>query len=177
MIEVGAEVRERQKIISIPDTSEMKVEIKIHETWVDKVQPGQKAEITVSAFPDDTFTGEVLKKAPLADQEDWFNPDLKVYATDVSIDGTHDFIKTGMSAKVEVIIDQMKDVLSVPIQTVITSEGIKVCYVMTNSGTQKREVETGAFNNSFVEIKNGLVEGEKVLLNPPRPGELEAIGK
>jgi HlyD family secretion protein len=38
-IEIGAEIRERQKIISIPDTSEMKVEIKIHETWVDKVQP------------------------------------------------------------------------------------------------------------------------------------------
>ena len=177
MIEVGAEIRERQKIISIPDTSEMKVEIKIHETWVDKVQPGQKTEITISAFPDETFTGEVLKKAPLADQEDWFNPDLKVYRTDVSIDGTYDFIKTGMSAKVEVIIDELKDILSVPIQTVITSEGTKVCYVMTNSGPQKREVETGAFNNNFVEIKNGLVEGEKVLLNPPRPGESEAIGK
>ncbi len=177
MIEIGAEIRERQKIISIPDTTEMKVEIKIHETWVDKVQPGQQAKITISAFPDETFTGEVLKKAPLADQEDWFNPDLKVYATDVSIDGTHDFIKTGMSAKVEVIINQLRDVLSVPIQTVITSEGTKLCYVMTNDGPQKREVETGAFNNDFVEIKNGLAEGERVLLNPPRPGEVEPVGK
>jgi len=176
-IEIGAEIRERQKIISIPDTSEMKVEIKIHETWVDKVQPGQKANITLAAFPDKTFTGEVLKKAPLADQQNWLNPDLKVYATDVSIDGTHDFIKTGMSAKVEVIIDKLHDVLSVPIQTVTTQEGVKLCYVVTDSRPQKREVETGAFNNDFVEIKSGLVEGDKVLLNPPRVSASETGGK
>ncbi|MHC4423280.1 MAG: efflux RND transporter periplasmic adaptor subunit, partial [Planctomycetota bacterium] len=71
MIEVGAEIDERQKIISIPDLSEMKVEIKIHETWIDKVQPEQQAKITIAAFPDQTFTGKVLKKAPLADPEDW----------------------------------------------------------------------------------------------------------
>ncbi|MFZ0033777.1 MAG: efflux RND transporter periplasmic adaptor subunit, partial [Sedimentisphaerales bacterium] len=73
-IEIGAEIRERQKIISIPDASEMKVVIKIHETWVDKVQPGQQARITISAFPDKPFTGKVLKKAPLADPEEWLNP-------------------------------------------------------------------------------------------------------
>jgi multidrug efflux pump subunit AcrA (membrane-fusion protein) len=82
-----------------------------------------------------------------------------------------------MSAKVEVIIDELYDVLSVPIQTVTTQEGVKLCYVVTGSGPEKREVETGAFNNDFVEIKSGLVEGDKVLLNPPRVSELEAGGK
>ena len=46
--------------------------------------------------------------------------------------------------------------------------------MVTGSGSKKREVETGSFNNDFVEIKSGLVEGDKVLLNPPRLGELEA---
>lgn len=177
MIEEGAEIYERQEIISIPDTSEMKVEIKVHETWIDKVKVGQKANITVAAFPDKTFTGKVLKKAPLAEQQWWGRGDLKVYVTDVSIDGTHDFIKTGMSAKVEVIIDELHDVLLVPIQSVITQEGKKVCYCLTDKGPKKREVETDSFNNDFVEIKNGLVEGEKVLLNPPRAGELEITGE
>ena len=168
-IEIGAEIRERQRIISIPDSSEMKVEIKVNETWVDKIKVGQRARITIAAFPDKTFTGKVLKKAPLADQQNWLNPDLKVYATNVSIEGTYDFIKTGMSAKVEVIIDELKDVLSVPIQTVITQEGTKLCYVMTDNGPERREVEMGLFNDNFIEIKSGLVEGEKILLNPPRP--------
>ncbi|MHC4387138.1 MAG: efflux RND transporter periplasmic adaptor subunit [Planctomycetota bacterium] len=177
MIEVGAEIDERQKIISIPDLSQMKVEVKIHETWVDKVQPEQGAKITISALPDQTFTGKVLKKAPLPNPEDFLNPDLKVYTTDVSIEGTHESLKTGMTAKVEIIIDELHDVLSVPIQSVINVEGKKICFVATGKGTQRREVETGAFNDSFVEIKSGLAEGEKVMLNPPRLTELGKTSK
>jgi HlyD family secretion protein len=176
-IEVGAEIRERQKIISIPGASEMKVEIKIHETWVDKVQPGQQAKITISAFPDKTFTGKVLKKAPMADPEEWLNPDLKVYSTDVSIDGTHEFLKTGMSAKIEIVIEELKNVISVPVQTVVNRQGKKVCYVVGSKVPQQREVETGLFNDNFVEIKSGLAEGEKVLLNPPRVSESKVTGE
>jgi RND family efflux transporter MFP subunit len=176
-IEIGAVVRERQKIISIPDTSKMKVEIKVNETWVDKVQPNQQAKITIAAFPDKTFTGKVLKKAPLASPEDWLNPDLKVYATDVSIDGTYDFLKTGMTAKVEIVINELKDVISVPIQAVLNARGKKVCFVLSSSTAKQRQVETGAFNDSFVEIKSGLSEGDKVLLNPPRLTEAEDANK
>lgn len=172
-IEEGAEIWERQKIISIPDYSEMKVEIKVHETWIDKVKVGQKADITVVAFPEKTFTGKVLKKAPLAEQQWWGRGDLKVYVTDVGIDGAHDFLKTGMSAKVTVLIDELQDVLTVPVQAVITIEGKKLCYCVTGGGIEKREVETGAFNDDFVEIKSGLNEADKVLLNPPRPGQVE----
>jgi multidrug efflux pump subunit AcrA (membrane-fusion protein) len=150
----------------------MKVEVKIHETWIDRIEPNQPAEITVEAFPDKTFTGKVLKKAPLADAEDFLNPDLKVYATDVGIDGTHDALKTGMTGKVTVIIDELQDVLYVPIQAVVTVEDKKICYV-AGSPAEKREVETGLFNDNFVEIKSGLAEGEKVLLNPPKWTEPE----
>jgi len=166
-IEQGAEIPEGYKIITIPDASEMKVEVKIHETWIDRIEPNQPAEIKVEAFPNKTFTGRVLKKAPLADAEDWLNPDLKVYSTDIGIDGKHDYLKTGMTGKVTIIIDKLNDVLYVPIQSVVTIEDKKICYV-TGSPAQKREVETGLFNDNFVEIKSGLAEGEKVLLNPPK---------
>jgi RND family efflux transporter MFP subunit len=166
-IEQGAEVPEGYKIITIPDTSEMKVEIKVHETWIDKVQIGQEGKISIAAFPDKVFAGKVLKKAPLADPEEWLNPDLKVYATDVSIEGRHEALKTGMTGKVEVIIDELHDVLYVPIQSVVTVGNDKVCYV-AGSPAQRREVETGLFNDNFVEVKSGLQEGERVLLNPPR---------
>jgi HlyD family secretion protein len=166
-IEQGAEVSEGYKIITIPDASEMKVEIKVHETWIDKIEPNQPARITVAAFPEKTFTGRVLKKAPLADQTDFLNPDLKVYLTDVSIEGANEDLKTGMTADVEVIIKKLHDIIYVPIQSVTTVEDKKICYVM-GSAVEKREVETGLFNENFVEIKSGLNEGEKVLLNPPK---------
>jgi len=173
-IEVGAEVREREEIISIPDMSVLKVEIRVHEVWIDKVQPGQKAEIVVSAFPDKKLTGEVIKKAPLADRQRWFNPDLRAYVTEIKLDDSFDYLKTGMSAKVKILIDELKDVLIVPIQAVVNREGKKVCYVADGNNTEQREVETGQFNNDFVEIKSGLSEDEKVLLNPPRLAEAES---
>jgi len=167
-IEQGAEIPEGYKIITIPDASKMKVEIKIHETWIDKIEPNQPAEISIAAFANEVFTGKVLKKAPLADTDRWMNPDLKVYVTDVSIEGTHDSIKTGMTGKVKVLIDELNDVLYVPIQSVVTVDEKELCYVKAGGREEKREVKTGLFNDDFVEIKSGLTQGEKVLLNPPR---------
>lgn len=175
-IEQGAEVPEGYKIITIPDMSEMKVEIKVHETWIDKIEIGQQAKISIAAFPDEVFAGSVLKKAPLADPEEFLNPDLKVYSTDVSIEGQHEALKTGMTGKVEVIIDELDDVLYVPIQSVVTVDDSKVCYVAGSTPT-KRQVQTGLFNDNFVEIKSGLEEGEKVLLNPPRWADTERAEK
>jgi HlyD family secretion protein len=169
-IEQGAEVSEGRKIITIPDASEMKVEIKVHETWIDKIAVGQPARITVAAFPGQVFTGRVLKKAPLADLDNWLNPDLKAYVTDVGIEGAHDALKTGMTGKVEITIQELHGVLYVPIQSVVSVGETKACYV-PGSGPEKRPVQTGLFNDNFVEIKSGLEEGEQVLLNPPRWSE------
>ena len=168
-IEIGEEIRQREEIISLPNSAEMAVEIKVHETSVDKLRPGQKAIITVDALPDMQFTGEVLRIAPLPDTQSWMaNPDLKVYSADVSIDDGSEIIRPGMSAKVEIIIAQLQDVLSVPVLSVANRQGRKLCYVQTSAGVQPVSVVTGAFNETFVQITDGLNEGQKVLLNPPR---------
>lgn len=167
-IEAGTEVRERQTILLIPNTSEMAVETKVHETSVDRVRPGQPVRIVVDAFPDTQLSGEVLRVAPLPDpQRGWLNPDLKVYATKVSIEGTHDFLKPGMSAQVEIIVQELHDVLYVPVQSVANRGGKKVCYVQAADGPLQWEVETGGFNENFIEIKAGLEEGQAILLQPP----------
>ena len=177
-IQEGGKVYQRQTIISLPNTSEIIVEIRVHETSVDKVRPGQHATITVDAFPDKTFQGEVLKVAPLPDsQQGFLNPDVKVYTTKVSMEGSQDFVRPGMSAKVEILVDQLDDVLIVPIQAVVIREGKKLCYVMASDTPQPRAVSTGAFNDIFVEIISGLEEGDQVLLNPPLLIEPSAVAR
>ncbi|HIJ67239.1 MAG TPA: HlyD family efflux transporter periplasmic adaptor subunit [Planctomycetes bacterium] len=167
-IEEGGTVREYQTIISLPDMTQMMAEIKVHESSVDKVRPAQKATIVMDAFPDKIFSGEVIKVAPLPDQQDnWLSPDLKVYKTEVSIAGTYDFLKPGMSAKVEILVERLDDVIIVPVQVVANRGGKKVCYVL-GSGPEEREVQTGLFNDTFVQILEGLQVGEKVLLSPPK---------
>jgi HlyD family secretion protein len=167
-IEVGREVYEREEIMSIPNTTQMAVDTKIHETNIDKIVLGQRARIIVDAMPDTVFYGQVTKISPLPDQAGFMsNPDLKIYSTDVSLQGG-EMLRPGMSAKVEIVIAQLKDVLAVPVQCVSNRSGKKVCYVHTLTGNEPREVQTGPYNDKFVQIISGLNEGDAVLLNPPR---------
>ena len=168
-IQEGAKVYQRQKIISLPNTAEMIVEVRVHEASVDKVRPGQRATIVAEPFPDRTFHGQVLSVAPLPDaQRSYLSPDIKVYTTKVSIEDSQTSLRPGMSAKVEILVEHLDDVLMVPVQVVANRAGRKVCYVATEAGTAERQVETGAFNDTFVEIVSGLEPGENVLLSPPR---------
>ncbi len=151
----------------------MIAEISVHETEVDKVRVGQPATIIMDAFPDKVLEGEVTEVASLPDQQRGFmNPDLKVYKTMVRINGTHDFLKSRMSCKVNILVENLEDVIVVPIQVVSNRGGRKVCYVVTPQGPEERVVQTGLFNDTFVQVIEGLEEGSEVMLNPPLFSEL-----
>jgi multidrug resistance efflux pump len=168
-IQEGATVRERQAILTIPDMREMAVKVNIHESAVQRVAVGQKATVSIDAFPDERLTGVVIKVAVVADSTNSFmNPDLKVYPTTIKIDGIHDWLRPGMSAEVEVLVDRLEDVVYVPLQAVTYQEDQRVVYVRGAGGAQPREVEVGTFSESFIEIRSGLRAGEEVLLLPPQ---------
>ncbi|MBP8258468.1 MAG: efflux RND transporter periplasmic adaptor subunit [Verrucomicrobia bacterium] len=167
-IREGATVRERQSIITIPDMTQMSVRLRIHESHIKKVQRGQKARIQVDAFPDQPLTGEVIKVGVLPDSINrYMNPDMKVYVTTVAIDGTHDWLKPGMTAKVEILVKELPDVVYVPINAVFPVKGRQVSFIANGGSPEQREVEVGDYNDEFIEVKAGLREGERVLLRPP----------
>jgi len=168
-IEIGDMVHKGQKIITIPNTSDMDAVVRVHESWVERVRPGLPVRLIADPFPDDVFAGQVVLVAPLPDpQSRYMRTGLKVYTTTVAIEGKHQVLRPGMSAKLEIIIDQLEDVLAVPIQAVASRWGEKLCYVVTPTGLEARPVEVGQFNASFIEIKGGLAEGEVISLVPPR---------
>lgn len=168
-IQEGATVRERQAILTIPDMREMAVKVNIHESAVQRVAVGQKASVSIDAFPDERLTGIVTKVAVVADSTNSFmNPDLKVYPTTIKIDGVHEWLRPGMSAEVEILVDSLDDVIYVPLQAVSYLNDRRVVYVANGGRPQVREVEVGTFSESFIEIRSGLREGEEVLLLPPQ---------
>ncbi|MBA4147125.1 MAG: efflux RND transporter periplasmic adaptor subunit [Verrucomicrobia bacterium] len=176
-IREGAAVRERQPIITIPDMTRMGVRVKVHESYIQKIHRGLPAKIQVDAFPNRKLMGEVTKVALLPDSQNrWTNPDLKVYQTMVTIVGTHDWLKPGMSAKVEILVKQLDDVLYVPLQAVSELAGKHFCYV-AGIRVEMREVEIGDFNDEFIEIKKGLNEGENVLLRAPSQSSAQGKSK
>ncbi len=173
-IEIGDSVHKGQKIITIPDTNEMAAVIRVHESWVQKVDVGMPVTVVAEPFPDNRMSGEVLSVAPLPDpQSRWMNTGLKVYTTEVTIEGQHRHLRPGMSAKVEIIIDELDDVLAVPIQAVASNKGQKYCYVVKGDQLEQRPVKVGQFNDTFIHITEGLKAGDVISLVPPRQKEDE----
>lgn len=169
IIEEGATTRFRQTLLTIPDMTRMGVAVNIHESQVKKIRIGQPCRITVDAEPGRTLDGKVAELAVLPDSaSSRFTPNLKVYPAVVHINGSHDWLKPGMNAKVEIIIDQLEDVLYVPVQSIEVENDHYFTYVNKNGKVERREVETGSFNDQFIEITNGLALGENVTLSIPK---------
>ncbi|MBL9138079.1 MAG: efflux RND transporter periplasmic adaptor subunit [Verrucomicrobiales bacterium] len=172
LIEEGAVVRNRQELIKLPDTSRMKVTVKVHESHVNMVRPGLPAFVVLDSMPDTRFAAVVEKVGLLPDTSSrWGNPNLKVYNTDVHItDGLPD-IKPGVSAKAEIIITNISDSLSVPIQAVTTLKGRQVVYLANGEQGEAKPVEVGMYNTKFIQILSGISAGDRVLLAPPFDSE------
>lgn len=169
-VEEGTSIRQRQEIIKLPDLSSMLVEVKVHESQISQVRVGQETVVTIDSIPDRRFRGKVKRVAVLPDsQSRWLNPDLRVYSTEVLIEDDISDVNPGVSARAEILVNQLRDVVHVPIQAVTTSSGQRVVYRSTGGdGMEPVPVEIGLFNDAFVQIRSGLVEGDRVLISAPR---------
>ena len=168
MIEEGAQVRKRQELITLPDTSQMKVDIKIHESQISKVKKGQTTFIVLDQQPDQRYKGIVSKVAPLPDSASFFSdPNLKEYATEILVTDTLPDLKPGVSARAEIVITNIPNTLKVPIQSVTTVEGKQVVFKQTMGGANAVPVKVGLFNTKFIEVLDGVDAGDAILLAPP----------
>lgn len=167
-IREGAVVHEQQPIITIPDLTRMSVNVRIHETYIKKVKKGLAVRITVDAFPDTVLEGQVSKVGVLPDsRNEWMSPDMKVYMTAIEIKGTNDWLKPGMSCKVEILVSKLTNVVYAPIQAIFPIDGKQYCSVVKRTGREKRLVQVGEFNDEFIVVEKGLKEGDRVALRAP----------
>lgn len=166
LIEQGASIRQKQDLLKLPDVTQMMIEVKVHESHVRQVKPGLGAYVTIDSLPEKQFTGVVKKVAVLPDTTSrYYNPNMKVYSTEVWINESLSDIKPGVSGRAEVVVTNLQSVLTVPIQAVTTVKGQQVCYVQRGEADAPVPVEVGMFNDRMIEIRKGLNEGDRVLLS------------
>jgi hypothetical protein len=173
-IEEGASVRLRQTILTIPDMAQMGVMVKIHESQVKKVKVGQPVLIRVDAEPGKVLEGRVAELALLPDSSSSrYTPNLKVYPANIHIIGNQPWLKPGMNAKAEIIVDQLAEVLYVPVQSIEVEADQHFCYIRNNGKLERRLIKTGVFNDEFIEVRDGLQSGENVALSLPKRANTE----
>lgn len=181
LIEQGAQVKEGQKMLRIPNLDEMQVNTKVHEAMVSRIKIGQRTSIKVDALPDRQFVGSVYWKSAVANQTDSWVSDVKLYQTIVRIDGelgpdgkviplSGEILNPDMTAEVTINVDATAHpVLTVPVQSIIGGAEMgatREVFVKTPTGYDRRPVVLGLYNDKMVEIRSGLEEGDQVVTNP-----------
>ena len=147
----------------------MMVNVKVHESMVDRVTPGQKARIGVDAFPGRTFDGVVAKVAGLPDRvvSRMVRRSPKVYSTLVRVDQSFGNFRPGMTADAEILISERDHVLKVPIKAVLQYYGKDHLAVKKpDGGFELARGPLGEASETIVEVKQGLKPGETIALEP-----------
>ena len=172
-VQVGSEWYGSQTIMTIPDLSAFEIDFNIAEEYRGRLIEGATADITIDAVPGLRLTGKLTKISKLARPRVPYDPGSpKVFDGTISPD-THDpRTISGMTARVEIVTEQLKDALHVPIESVFNDDGKPVCYVRKphGQGVEKRHVKPGKANDHYVELLDGLAEGEEVQLFAPSDG-------
>ena len=186
-VRVGASWHKNQVILTIPDMRQLVVKLQVPEADITKIEIGQSATITSDAYPNFKAAGTVRKIGSVPKRAHWWQT-AKTFDVFIKLPPGDLGLKPGVTAKAEVLIEELQDVLSIPVNAVFVHEGRTFVYVRHSGGrVDPREVELGESNDTQVEILDGLEEGEQALLYepegvalppaPPATGEEKGTGK
>lgn len=160
-------------LIKLPDMTELKATVKINEVDISKVSVGLRTEIKPDAFSDSVFDGEVIKVANLAVNKERGSK-IKVFPVEVFIKSKNEKLLPGLTVSCRIIVDEIDDVLYVPIEAVRSEFGKSYVYVKNVSGFEKKFIETGETNTDFARVVSGLKEDQNVALVNPFAEESES---
>jgi HlyD family secretion protein len=166
--QVGDQVWANQPLVILPDVSRMEVETRVRETDVHKVERNQKVSVRVEAYPDLRLTGSVSLVGTLA-QEEKERRGTKFFSVRVQVQQSEPRLRPGMTARVEIEVEERKRALYVPLEAVFERDGRSVVFLPGRTPLP-REVVLGPSNDDFVVIEKGLARGERVLLRDPGRG-------
>jgi HlyD family secretion protein len=151
-------------VMTVGDTTEVYVKGKVDEADIAHVYLGQPARIKVESFRDRFFQGKVTKISPMGVEKD----NVTTFEVRVSINNPGGELKAQMTANAEILLDEHKNVLTVPENAVTydnqKSTAVEVPDKSQKDGTRKVPVKVGLSNGSVTEIISGLKEGDQVVL-------------
>lgn len=161
-------------IITLVDPNTLRLDINVDENDVARIELNQPATISLDALPGRTFRGRVVAIAPTAT----IAQGVASYLVSVTIDQPQG-IKPGMTASVQITVEERSNVLIAPARAVRTQGRERFVDVLTPSGTiETRAVTIGLSNDQQVEITRGVQEGEQLVLatTTTRPGTTPTFG-
>jgi HlyD family secretion protein len=151
-------------VMTLGDTSEVYVKGKVDESDIGRVYMGQPARIRVETFKDKTFTGHVTKISPMGVEKD----NVTTFEVRVSINNPGGELKAEMTANAEIILDEHKNVLTVPEAALMYDKdknaSVDIPFPSAKDGMKKVPVTIGISKGVKTELASGLKDGQQVVL-------------
>ncbi|WP_051273493.1 efflux RND transporter periplasmic adaptor subunit [Desulfotruncus alcoholivorax] len=145
-------------VVSVVNLAKVVVKATVTENQINAIKQGQKVPVLVSAVSATPFTGVITNIALASD------PVSKAYPIKVQIDNPDQKLKPGMFAEVQ-LAGEKKETLVVPREAVVKIDGRDNVWVINDNKAVSRPVTTGASDGKNIEIKDGLKEGEQVVVS------------
>lgn len=164
-------------IMTIANMSKKQILAKVDETDIGSVKVGQKATFTVDTYNDKTFTATVSKISQTDVTNSWnvnstsssssssSSTSVIYYYVVLDVDDTDNLLLPAMTARVEIVTDEKEDALCVPISALKTDSTGSYVMIQNGKEQEKRYVTTGIYSEEYVEILDGLTDGEKIAIS------------
>ncbi len=172
-MKLGGNVWGGQTLFTIPDLRVMQVQVQIHEADINKLKEGLAATVTMDTYPGLVLKGSVSKIAQVAGSQRPWDDDsnVKKFKVEITLEERADLqLRPGISAKAEIFIERLDDVLFVPRQAIFLEEGQHYCYTLVGGKPERRPIDVGVSSDLFTNVTGGLNEGDRVLLYNPTLG-------
>ena len=157
-VTVGERVGEDSTLFLLMDLRRLNVDAQLYERDINLVSKGQKTEISVNALPGLTHEGSVIFVGQTLD------PETRTLLVRTAIDNPNGALRTGMFARVKIITGSDKPVLCVPQAAVLEDRGESFIFIPDGDSYKMIQVTTGCRDADWVEIADGLSEGDEVVV-------------
>jgi len=163
-VQEGDVVQVGTQAIQLDDLSKLYLDVQISEVDIPLVVVGQPAELVFDAYFESTFNGEVIEIAPVGTSVQG----VVEYLVRIEMKDDDARIKPGMTAAVNIVVDEKEDVFVVPNDAIVMSDGQEYVYVRRNGTFEAVAISLGGYSDFYSEVVEAdIAEGELIVLNPP----------
>lgn len=154
----GAIPQEGTKLVTVESTEKVKVEITVSKYDLEKIQIGQTATIDIA---NKKYEGKVTKINRMATTN---ASGAAVVGAEIEIENPDSEIYLGVEARVEINTATVSGAVAVPVEVINTDKDGDFVFVAENGVAVKKRITTGISSDSYSEIKEGLSEGETIIV-------------
>lgn len=155
---MGQRIGAGQKLCRLFNISTLKIDIGVLENDVTKISIGSSVKVEIPSLPGEIFKGRVINISPYVDKE------TKTSKVTVQLQNISNKLKPGMFASVLLETNNLQNRILIPKEALLVRDKRTLVFVVENDLAKWKYVQIGAQNDQFIEIKEGVVPSEEVIV-------------